>query len=82
MVARRSWIDRTRRCVGKEKEARARTRLNSRSGCAGQRQVRVGLVRVMTTMVVVVVVGNTVVGSRSAGAFAAAEVAAARSTSH
>ena len=58
-------------------------RLNSRSGCAGQRQVRVGLVRVMTRMVVgVVVVGNTVVGSRSAGAFAAAEVAAARSTSH
>lgn len=57
-------------------------RLSSRSGCAGQRQVRVGLVRVMTTMVVVVVVGNTVVGSRSAGAFAAAEVAAARSTSH
>ena len=56
-------------------------RLNSRSGCAGQRQVRVGMVRVMTTMVVVVV-GNTVVGSRSAGAFAAAEVAAARSTSH
>lgn len=56
-------------------------RLNSRSGCAGQRRVRVGLVRVMTTMVVVVV-GNTVVGSRSAGAFAAAEVAAARSTSH
>lgn len=56
-------------------------RLSSRSGCAGQRQVRVGMVRVMTTMVVVVV-GNTVVGSRSAGAFAAAEVAAARSTSH
>lgn len=64
--------------------ARGKARLNSRSGCAGQRQVRVGLVRVMTTtlVVVVVVVGNTVVGSRSAGAFAAAEVAAARSTSH
>ena len=57
-------------------------RLSSRSGCAGQRRVRVGLVRVMTTTLVVVVVGNTVVGSRSAGAFAAAEVAAARSTSH
>ena len=66
---------------GKKRKHGQGRRLSSRSGCAGQQQVRVGMVRVMTTMVVVVV-GNTVVGSRSAGAFAAAEVAAARSTSH